>query len=272
MTTTTEALRSLLAHARKHLPLAAASWHEGEAESPHYAKCVDEVLSLIKSIDAALSAIDVAPSVEPVAHVSECEACFTPDMCQLRGTCDHYSAERLRVAKQEAAALARFGDWTMLPLIATEPMQKAMQRAVMLRKSMNDVWRAAIGEAPESPVSAPDGEPDWSDVLEQAETATGLKVERHTYSIVIREVRKWLKGAAPAAPAGWQPIETAPKDGTQIALATHKTAHAGRWQQRMYGDNWWMSGDYVAAFSTINPPTHWMPLPAAPGAPQGDAS
>lgn len=78
--------------------------------------------------------------------------------------------------------------------------------------------------------------------------------------------------AAPAAPAGWQPIETAPKDGTQIALATHKTAHAGRWQQRMYGDNWWMSGDYVAAFSTINPPTHWMPLPAAPGAPQGDAA
>ena len=29
---------------------------------------------------------------------------------------------------------------------ATEPMQRAMQRAVMLRKSMNDVWRAALSE------------------------------------------------------------------------------------------------------------------------------
>jgi len=34
-----------------------------------------------------------------VATITECEACFTPDVCQLRGTCDHYSAEWLRVAK-----------------------------------------------------------------------------------------------------------------------------------------------------------------------------
>ena len=33
-----------------------------------------------------------------VATVTECEACFTPDVCQLRGTCDHYRAELLRVA------------------------------------------------------------------------------------------------------------------------------------------------------------------------------
>jgi hypothetical protein len=33
-----------------------------------------------------------------------------------------------------------------LPENATEPMQKAMQRAVLLRKSMNDVWRAALSE------------------------------------------------------------------------------------------------------------------------------
>jgi hypothetical protein len=33
-----------------------------------------------------------------------------------------------------------------IPHNATEPMQKAMQSAVMLRKSMNDVWRAALSE------------------------------------------------------------------------------------------------------------------------------
>ena len=34
-----------------------------------------------------------------------------------------------------------------LPDNATEPMQIAMQRVVLLRKSMNDVWRAALAEA-----------------------------------------------------------------------------------------------------------------------------
>ena len=33
-----------------------------------------------------------------------------------------------------------------LPENATEPMQMAMQRAVLLRKSMNEVWRAALLE------------------------------------------------------------------------------------------------------------------------------
>ncbi len=37
---------------------------------------------------------------EPVATMTECEACFTPDVCQLRGTCDHYAASQLRVAAQ----------------------------------------------------------------------------------------------------------------------------------------------------------------------------
>lgn len=36
-----------------------------------------------------------------VAVVTECEACFTPDVCQLRGTCDHYRAELLRIAARE---------------------------------------------------------------------------------------------------------------------------------------------------------------------------
>ena len=34
-----------------------------------------------------------------------------------------------------------------LPQNATEPMQRAMQHAALLRKSMNDVWRAALSEA-----------------------------------------------------------------------------------------------------------------------------
>ena len=47
----------------------------------------------------ALGTIKGPRPSEAVATVTECEACFTPDVCQLRGTCDHYSAERLRIAK-----------------------------------------------------------------------------------------------------------------------------------------------------------------------------
>ena len=41
--------------------------------------------------------------------------------------------------------------WQILPENATEPMQRVMQRAVLMRKSMNDVWRAGLAEAPEPP-------------------------------------------------------------------------------------------------------------------------
>lgn len=59
----------------------------------------------------------------------------------------------------------------------------------------------------------------------------------------------------------WQTIETAPKDGTHILLRHKK----GR-----IADGCWLaanssSGCWVWAYVKIEP-THWMPLPAAPGA------
>ena len=47
----------------------------------------------------ALGTIKGPHPIAAVATVTECEACFTPDVCQLRGTCDHYAAEQLRIAK-----------------------------------------------------------------------------------------------------------------------------------------------------------------------------
>lgn len=75
--------------------------------------------------------------------------------------------------------------------------------------------------------------------------------------------------AALSAPAGWRPIETAPRD--QTVLLWHK--HYGRptvghW---ITGDIW---GVYVPGTSMLfqphlkDIPTHWMPLPALPAAPQ----
>lgn len=57
------------------------------------------------------------------------------------------------------------------------------------------------------PKSQPGDEPDWDECLRQCEETTGIKVERHTFSILIREVRRWLAHrASPATvPQGAHP-------------------------------------------------------------------
>lgn len=62
-----------------------------------------------------------------------------------------------------------------------------------------------------------------------------------------------------AAPQ-WQPIETAPKDGSEILLCSKKG--------RIANGVWMTATDRVGAwlwpYIKVEP-THWMPLPAAPG-------
>jgi hypothetical protein len=59
----------------------------------------------------------------------------------------------------------------------------------------------------------------------------------------------------------WQPIATAPRDGTGILLWQPgiDEPHVGRWSRPPYQE-WW--GDAWAPPGCQ--PTHWMPLPAPP--------
>lgn len=66
--------------------------------------------------------------------------------------------------------------------------------------------------------------------------------------------------------AVWQPIETAPKDGRWVLVTW--IGHPSRCEAMRYdeGGDWqWWEGD-----TATNPPTHWMPLPAAPKALQSE--
>lgn len=65
--------------------------------------------------------------------------------------------------------------------------------------------------------------------------------------------------ASGQVPEGWQPIETAPKDGTLILLAIPQGVVAASWQEWAPGE-WWFGSDIV----DYDDATHWMPLPAAP--------
>lgn len=68
-----------------------------------------------------------------------------------------------------------------------------------------------------------------------------------------------------AGEVGWRPIETAPKDGTDVLLwAPHWKAAATGWT---FGGDPWQG---CRKDTVTKPPTHWQPLPSPPLA-EGEA-
>ena len=91
------------------------------------------------------------------------------------------------------------------------------------------------------------------------------------------------QGEAMAAP-NWQPIETAPKDGTTILLTAPGRVTVGEWHPEQWptaSEYHGTTGEYLGQYETgeckpaswiswdggffdEDPPTHWMPLPEPP--------
>lgn len=57
----------------------------------------------------------------------------------------------------------------------------------------------------------------------------------------------------------WQPIETAPKDGSYVILTNGEDVTAGWWRGRGSG---WNTG--YEALDFTGEPTHWMSMPDPP--------
>ena len=80
----------------------------------------------------------------------------------------------------------------------------------------------------------------------------------------LRQENERLK--ADAERIEWQPIETAPKDGTDILVMTGETMHVVRWIN-IHGDfDYWAVDDNKHGPFTLRgkAPTNWMPLPEPP--------
>ena len=79
----------------------------------------------------------------------------------------------------------------------------------------------------------------------------------------------------------WQPIETAPKDGTMLLLTNGRQVFPGWWDESYDGFPWIIvdmaarcvseGGQTAALGNAANEgyPTHWMPLPPPPKDIQG---
>ena len=66
--------------------------------------------------------------------------------------------------------------------------------------------------------------------------------------------------AAPAAPSGWMPIESAPKDRKILVCQGRNGIICTAWGIDKYGN--WKTG--ASAMDVIVEVTHWMPIPAPP--------
>ncbi len=102
-------------------------------------------------------------------------------------------------------------------------------------------------------------------ILKDGTAVTGEIADRWlNFMRLIREVCEQALSAQVQDVAGWQSIETAPKDGTQF-LAFDKGSYFNCWRHdNGYGEQYWMDD----ADSEPNP-WHWMPLPAAPAKQEG---
>jgi hypothetical protein len=66
--------------------------------------------------------------------------------------------------------------------------------------------------------------------------------------------------------AEWQPIETAPKDGTRLLLIIDHGEHGDKIWTGLWADGW-----AVSYGKPENAPTHWKPLPQPPAIKGGQA-
>jgi hypothetical protein len=98
-----------------------------------------------------------------------------------------------------------------------------------------------------------------------------------------RRFARAVLAAQPApvpVPPGWMPIETAPKDGTEILLSNGQTVAEGHWlhQEAYIREHRDLDGRYIGQDESdgcdewmdwsggmLPEPTHWMPLPPPPG-------
>lgn len=76
-------------------------------------------------------------------------------------------------------------------------------------------------------------------------------------------VEAWNTRATPESEE-WQPIETAPKDGTKVLCAWAKTFHATPHAEvcECGEEGYWFYSYDGDAPAPDDPPTHWMPLAA----------
>jgi len=137
-----------------------------------------------------------------------------------------------------------------------EVLRTALREAARRREPNREFdWGADIGKE-----RLPDAGRDAA--IEAAHEAANRKANNHTYvseASIRAAISAYEAHRGGGAAGGWQPIETAPKDGTHF-LAYENGRHYDCWAHFDTREGWyWM--DHADSEPA---PTHWMPLPQPP--------
>lgn len=131
---------------------------------------------------------------------------------------------------------------------------------------MLDKHRGSLEKLAASPAGAPpkpDADYTLDEALAMAGGTDGIGPGSLRELVAAFHERGFLLAGAPPSPAltGWQPIATAPKDGTfRLVYANGVVCKALRWIVDGEDRGWFQDGVWC---DRINP-THWMPLPLPP--------
>lgn len=103
----------------------------------------------------------------------------------------------------------------------------------------------------------------------------GVKPRNCGRMVRVADLEFVLKAFAVRTRQDWQPIETAPKDGTEVLLYSPSAPRncqppyivaIGSWTTSVVGDAFWPL-HWAGWPNHDHPPTHWMPLPQPPVTP-----
>lgn len=146
---------------------------------------------------------------------------------------------------------------------AQEELRKCQQDAISLQNELS----ALRGQEPVAPA-------DTLVAIADEFAAAIPTPQGRLLAAMIREGVTALQShiIAAMAPTGWQPIETAPQDGTVVLVYpgtwSGRSVSTAVWDAQHFASRprpYWRRDDAIGARdSRDKPPTHWMPLPNAP--------
>ena len=125
-------------------------------------------------------------------------------------------------------------------------------------------------------IGQPQAMPDLSALTERGAVAwagvdaQGLR-EGFTAADMATVSAQGFRDGVASVSAGWQSIETAPKDGQAILVTDGMDCYCVEWDEEF---DWWTVDDNKLGPFRLrgSAPTHWMPLPPVPGPADGESN
>lgn len=97
--------------------------------------------------------------------------------------------------------------------------------------------------------------------------ARHTEIERAEIVLTDDDLAKAAATLAHHAPSGWQPISTAPRDGSAVLIFSPDARTPQLCIASWCEDGWYDVWDDITGTPIDADPTHWLPLPAQPKGP-----